>query len=95
MKYQHIKRIFDSLFYVNFKKHYCPDCHELLRKVKVSKIINSKSMEAREFDFSAVDTYMIGNVKFIWTEFHCNVCNTNITIKEMKKIEKELKNKSK
>lgn len=89
MKYQHIQRIFKSPFYVNFKKHFCPHCSTLLQKVKVSKIVNWKSEEAKDFDFHTFDTYMIGNVKFIWTEFYCPKCNQNITIDEMKRIEKE------
>ena len=91
MKYQHIQRIFKSPFYVNWKKHYCPECHERLKKIKVSKIVNSRSPEAKDFDFSTFDSYMIGNVKFIWTEFQCPACGKQISIDEMKKIEKEQK----
>ena len=92
MKYQGIKRIFKCPFYVNWKKHYCPECHEKLEKIKVSKIVNSRSPEAADFDFlNTCDTYMIGNVKFIWTEFQCPACGKQISIDEMKKIEKEQK----
>lgn len=34
---------------------------------------------------------MIGNVKFIWTEFQCPVCGKQISIDDMKRIEKEQK----
>lgn len=94
MKYQHIQRIFKNPFYINWKKHYCPECHERLDKIKVSKIVNSKSPEAKDFDFSTFDSYMIGNVKFIWTEFQCPVCGKQISIDDMKRIEKEQKKKS-
>ena len=91
MKYRHIQRIYKNPFYVNFKKHYCPDCGKKLAKTKVSRIVNSNSPEADDFDFHAQDTYMIGNVKFIWTEFQCSACKKNFTIDEMKQIEKSQK----
>lgn len=89
MEYQHIQWISKDPIYVNFVKHYCPHCNGLLKKVKVSRIVNSYSPEAKDFDFSTFDSYMIGNVKFIWSELHCENCNINFTVDEMKKIEKE------
>ena len=94
MRYTNIKRTFKSPFYVNFKNHFCPDCNEKLSKVKVSRIVNSKSEEAKDFNFHFVEGYMIGNVKFIWTEFQCPNCNRQITIDEMKQIEKSLRHKT-
>lgn len=88
MKYQHIQRIYKNPFYVNLKKHYCPNCGNLLSKIKVSRIINSNSPEATKFDFYTLDNYMIGNVKFIWTEFRCSVCQINFTIDVVRQIEK-------
>lgn len=95
MKHQHVQRIFKNPFYVNFKKHYCIDCGELMGKIKVSKIVNSNSPEAKDFDFHTVDNYMIGDVKFIWTEFQCPKCKKQFTIDEMKRIEKGLSNHEK
>ena len=89
MKIHGMKRTFQNPFYVNFKKHYCPDCNVRLIKIKVSKVVNWKSEEAKNFDFSACDSFMIGNIKFIWTEFQCPECKRQITIDEMKRIEKE------
>lgn len=91
MKYQHIQRIYKNPFYVNLKKHYCPDCGKKLVKTKVSRIVNSNSPEADDFDFHTLDNYMIGNVKFIWTEFQCSACKKSFTIDEMKQIEKSQK----
>ena len=31
---------------------------------------------------------MIGNVKFIWTEFKCPQCGKQLSVEEMKQIEK-------
>ncbi len=85
-----IKYFNDDVIYM-IKKHYCPDCKTLLQKVKVSRIVNSKSPEAKNFDFSNVDTWFIGNVKFVWKEFECPECKRHITVKEMKEIEKRKK----
>ncbi len=95
MKHQHVQRIFRNPFYVIFKKHYCIDCGELMSKIEVSKIVNSNSPEAKDFDFHTVDNYMIGDVKFIWTEFQCPKCKKQFTIDEMKRIEKGLSNHEK
>ncbi len=89
MKYTNVRRIYNNLFYLNFKKHYCPDCSSLLKKTSVSKIVNSKSDESTAFDFEFSDGYMIGNVKFIWTELQCTNCKKRITVEEMKRFEKE------
>lgn len=91
MKFQHIKRTWTSPFYVNWKKHYCPDCNNMLSKTMISKIVNSRSPEAKDFDFHTLDNYMVGDVQFIWTEFLCPNCGKQISIKEMKKIEKDIK----
>lgn len=88
MKHQHVQRIFKNPLYVNFKKHYCPECHSKLKKIKVSKIVNSSSPESEEFDFQSGETYMIGNVKFIWTEFQCPACGKKFSIDKMKSIER-------
>ena len=88
MKYQHVQRISKSPLFVHLKKHHCPDCNSLLNKIKVSKIVNSESSEAKDFDFETLDNFMIGNVKFIWTEFKCPRCGKQINVEEMKQIEK-------
>ncbi len=64
MKQQHVQMIFKNLFYANCKKYYCADCGEILRKTKLSRIINSNSPKAKDSGFHTVDNYMIGDVKF-------------------------------
>ena len=91
MKYQHVQRICKNPLYVNLKKHYCPDCKAKLEKQKVSKIVNSRSEEAKNFKFEFGESFMIGDVKFIWTEFYCPTCEKRISIDEMRRIEKEQK----
>ncbi len=81
------KRISKSPFFVRFKKHYCPDCGQKLDVIKVSKIVNSRSPEAKHFDFHNVDNYMVGDVKFVWDEFECPECKIRFSIEAMKKIE--------
>ncbi len=75
----------DHAFYVYLKKHYCSACGSKLMRKKISKIINSQSPEAENYDFSDVDGYCIkGNIKFTHIEFYCNQCNKHYTIKEAK-----------
>lgn len=82
------KRIWSSPFYTLLKKHYCPNCGTKLDIIKVSRVINSKSEEATNFDFQNVDTFFVGDVEFTWDEFKCNNCGFLSSIKDMKKIEK-------
>ncbi len=89
MKVYHVKRTCTRPFFVNFKKHNCPVCNDELKKVKVSRIVHSKSDKAKDFDFSSVgEGYMIGNVKFIWTEFTCAKCSQNYSIDDIYRFEK-------
>ncbi|MBQ7356546.1 MAG: hypothetical protein IJW66_03995 [Clostridia bacterium] len=90
------KRYFNNdVFYTVFKKHYCPNCATKLTRIKVSKIVNYHSPEAKNYDFTLGDSFMVGDVKFIWKEFFCPLCKKQIPIKEMKQIEREQKAKSK
>lgn len=93
MRVSNVKQEWHRPFFVNFKKHNCPVCKRKLEKMKVSKIVNSKSDEAKKFDFSFAggDGFMSGNVKFIWTEFNCPRCDKNYSINEIYMIEKNAK----
>lgn len=66
------------------KKHDCPSCNERLEKTRMETVVNSKSKEAKDYDFSGSDGFVVGNVKFIRTVFRCKQCNTVYTIEEVK-----------
>lgn len=54
-----IKYIYDANpFYVHCKKHVCPKCGSKVELRYVSKIVNSKSPEAKDYDFSVGDTFL-------------------------------------
>lgn len=78
----------NAIFYTVFKKHYCPVCGTKLTRIKTSKIVNSKSPEAKNYDFTLGDSFMVGDVEFIWKEFYCPTCKKRIPIDEMRRIEK-------
>ena len=65
----------ENPFFVYFKKHYCPQCNSKLLRQKVSRIINSDSEEAKNYDFSVGDTFYVGDVEFRTRFFHCLQCN--------------------
>ena len=80
------KREYNEVLY--FKKdHFCPDCKTKLKKVPVSRVVNSGSPEAKDFDFSMGDTCAVGDIKFTWDEFECPNCLKHLTVNEMKEIE--------
>ncbi len=92
MKFHNVKRVFQRPFFVTFKKHHCPVCHNRLKKLKVSKVVNAKSEEAKNFDFSSPGgEYMLGDVKFIWVEFRCPQCDKTYTVDQLYTIEKAAK----
>lgn len=87
-----IKYIYDANpIYVHLKKHYCPQCGERLELRYVSKIVNSKSAEAKNYDFSVGDTFFVGDVEFRTRYFYCPKCDLEISFKAQKKYEKEQK----
>lgn len=54
-----IKYTYDANpFYVHWKKHVCPKCGGKAELRYVSKIVNSKSPEAKDYDFSVGDTFL-------------------------------------
>ena len=60
-----IKYIYEANpFYVHWKKHFCPKCGNKVELRYVSKIVNSKSPEAKDYDFSVGDTFFVGDVEF-------------------------------
>lgn len=84
-----IKYISDaSPFYVHLKKHVCPKCGSKVELWYVSKIVNSKSPEAKDYDFSVGDTFFVGDVEFRTRYFYCPKCMLDISFQKMKKIEK-------
>lgn len=84
-----IKYICDANpFYIHWKKHYCPKCATRVELCYRSKIVNSRSSEAKNFDFSIGDTFLVGDVEFRIRYFYCPRCNLDISISNMKNYEK-------
>ena len=93
LKYHGVSRAYGSPYYTHYKKHFCPNCNNLLEVIKVSKIVNSENPEPG-FSFNFGDTYMIGNVKFVWDEFKCPACSYQISVRDFRKAEREQKKKA-
>jgi rRNA maturation endonuclease Nob1 len=83
-----IKWTFERPFFVKYRKHYCPICGDLLSVEQKRQIVNSKSDEAKNFDFQHVDIYLSGDVEFRWNVFRCTGCRREFTIKEIWRDEK-------
>ena len=88
MKIHGYKKEWQSPFWVNLRNHFCPDCDETVNVTTESKVVNSKSPEAKNYDFSDAcgETNLVGNIKFTWTVFECPVCKRRFTVSEMKQI---------
>ena len=79
MRIKGYKRIKNHILYFR-KDHFCPDCKAKLEKVAVSKVVNSRSPEAKDFDFDMFGSYAVGDVKFTWDEFECPNCKKHLTV---------------
>lgn len=81
------------------RKHLCPNCQMELNKIKVSKIVNSRSEEAKNMPKMHSQTMIgsrgikfrsynyVGNVKYVWKELECPNCHLHFTVDQMKEIE--------
>lgn len=76
-----------SWFYLR-RKHFCANCKTILERKKRETVVNSESQEAMNYDFSCVDTYLRGNIKFVEFYFECPSCKKVYEISELKCLEK-------
>lgn len=75
--------------YFFHKKHYCEKCNAILAVKKKEKIVNSFSEEAKNYDFSSLDTYLVGNIKFVTYYFECTGCKAVYENVELILLERE------
>ena len=68
--------------YVYLKKHHCPQCKKRLVVEYESIIINSRSPEAKNYDFSVSDTRLEGDVEFKKSFFKCPLCENKYHFKK-------------
>ena len=81
------KFVYEDITYLR-KNHFCPTCEGKVDVVSVSCVIDPKSEEAKDFDFTLGNgTNMVGPVEFHWKEFECRECQKHYTVRQMKKIE--------
>ena len=69
------------------KDHFCPSCGNQISKVSVSKVVNSNSPEAENYDFRVGRMRVVGDVQFTWDEFECQSCKKHFSVDEVKKSE--------
>lgn len=88
----------NDIVFISLVKHDCPHCKNRLKTIKVTKIVNSNSPEAKEYDFNFSrgprNLVVTGDVKFTWKEFQCKKCNKNFTVQEIRNIEEMHNDKS-
>ena len=81
------KFVYEDITYLR-KNHFCPTCEGKVDVVSVSRVIDPKLEEAKDFDFTLGNgTNMVGPVEFHWKEFECRECQKHYTVRQMKKIE--------
>lgn len=61
---KNIKYTVTHPIFVFMKKHFCPHCKAALTVETAHHLVNSRSEEAKDYDFSTEDGRMIGTVDF-------------------------------
>ena len=61
---KNIKYTVTHPIFVFMKKHFCPHCKAALTVETAHHLVNSRSEEAKNYDFSTEDGKMIGTVDF-------------------------------
>ncbi|GHV78035.1 hypothetical protein AGMMS49942_28560 [Spirochaetia bacterium] len=71
------------------KKHFCPYCQSKLETRMDTKIVNTHSPEAKEFD-RFIDIDFIGDVEVSYYVFHCEACDKEYKLDDIEIYEKRL-----
>ncbi len=79
---------YDCSWFYLIRRHLCPNCKTVLERNKREIVVNSKSDEAKNYDFSCVDTFLHGNIKFVTYYFECTKCRAIYEISELKALDK-------
>lgn len=72
-----------GFFYIHLKKHCCPECGGRVQVRYISKLVNAKSPEAKQYDFSS----LTGEIELRTIYFYCPKCKQNISFEDMKNFE--------
>ena len=83
MKIHGEKKEWSNPFFV-YRKHFCPECGAKLRVKKNAKVVDSASEEAKDYDFSNGAGFMVGNIRFVRTEFLCKACKKTYSVEEVR-----------
>ncbi len=84
MKYINVQRSWNSPFYARFKKHFCPKCRQQMTVAKRDAILTREQALSRGFHPDA-----FGRTKYIWDVLECPDCGHEMTIQEMRELEKQ------
>lgn len=72
-----------GFIYIYLKKHCCPECGGRVQVRYISKLVNAKSPEAKQYDFSS----LTGEIDLRTVYFYCPKCKQNISFEDMKNFE--------
>jgi hypothetical protein len=81
------KWMYENPRFVNAADYYCPKCSTKLETKWVKRVVDSRSAEAKNFNFSLGDTKLTGEVEFEFNVFYCFSCDKEYRVKEISEIE--------
>lgn len=74
-----------GFFCIHFKKHNCPKCGGRVQVRYISKHINAKSPEAKDFDL----LNLTEDIELRTIYFYCPICRIDISLDDMKNFERK------
>lgn len=82
-------------FFVLFRKHFCPNCGGVLKRIRMERITASGTLEAKQLcEYHGVYPFNRGDFKIAWYVFECNQCSRSYSINKMYKLYKDGKRKN-
>ena len=73
------------------RKNCCPKCGTEFSSTTVSKTVNQKAPNTKNFKFTLSDTFIVCNEVSIRREYQCSVCKRKYIINEIKETKKSQK----
>ncbi len=81
------KILISNFLFVHCKKHFCPQCSNQLKVVKVRETVNKNNYNVNDVDISNGDVFFVGDVDIVYEKFYCPKCNLKYNIKDIKYFE--------
>ena len=82
MKIDGSKTNYVYYWFIRHNDVFCLSCTKKMKIIKCTKVVNSNSPEAKDYNFYIAEGFLSGNIKFSWFELECPQCGRRITAEQ-------------